>query len=100
MKLLKYKVNITNRIPDAKATPKMVLLKQDFVKTAYRGKYYDYYSNSYIENAIYINVKNPYRLDANMEIRIIPTPMTAITNDKSRNIRRIMYVSFPVSPCR
>ena len=43
------------------------LLKQDFVKTAYRGKYYDYYSNSYIENAIYINVKNPYRLDANME---------------------------------
>lgn len=33
------------------------LLKQDFVKTAYRGKYYDYYSNSYIENAIYINVK-------------------------------------------
>ena len=37
------------------------LLKQDFVKTAYRGKYYDYYSNSYIENAIYINVKNPYR---------------------------------------
>ena len=43
------------------------LLKQDFVKTAYRGKYYDYYSNSYIENAIYINVKNPYRLDADME---------------------------------
>ena len=43
------------------------LLKQDFVKTAYRGKYYDYYSNSYIENAIYINVKNPYRLDANVE---------------------------------
>lgn len=43
------------------------LLKQDFVKSAYRGKYYDYYSNSYIENAIYINVKNPYRLDANKE---------------------------------
>lgn len=43
------------------------LLKQDFVKTAYRGKYYDYYSSSYIENAIYINVKNPYRLDANVE---------------------------------
>lgn len=43
------------------------LLKQDFVKRAYRGKYYDYYSNSYIENAIYINVKNPYRLDANKE---------------------------------
>lgn len=43
------------------------LLKQDFVKTAYRGKYYDYYSNSYIENAIYINVKNPYRLNANKE---------------------------------
>ena len=43
------------------------LLKQDFVKSAYRGKYYDYYSNTYIENAIYINVKNPYRLDANKE---------------------------------
>ena len=43
------------------------LLKRDFVKTAYRGKYYDYYSSSYIENAIYINVKNPYRLDADME---------------------------------
>ncbi len=43
------------------------LLKQDFVKSAYRGKYYDYYSNAYIENAIYINVKNPYRLDANKE---------------------------------
>ena len=43
------------------------LLKQDFVKTAYRGKYYDYYSSSYIENAIYINVKNPYRLNADME---------------------------------
>ncbi len=39
------------------------IVHQDYVKNAYRGKYYDEFTNTYIEDAVYVNVQNPYKIN-------------------------------------
>lgn len=45
------------------------IVNQEFVKDAYVGDYYAAYSNgSYISNALFINTKNPYRLNKYFDV--------------------------------
>ena len=43
------------------------IVNRDYVKTAYSGKYYDKYTHTYTENAVYINVHNPYKINTYFE---------------------------------
>lgn len=39
------------------------IVKQDYIKSVYRGTYYDSYSNENYDRALFINLKNPYRMN-------------------------------------
>lgn len=39
------------------------IINEDFVKDVYAGSYYDAYNGTYIDGSLFVNVKNPYRIN-------------------------------------
>lgn len=40
------------------------VVSKDYVKDVYKGQYYDIYTESYINDAIFINFENPYKINS------------------------------------
>lgn len=48
---------------DATSEDVSQIVAKDYVKSAYSGSYYDEFDNTYTEDALFVNVQNPYRIN-------------------------------------